>query len=151
MTKMQAFIETRRPKVLEANKPLEEQWISTTAGNQKVNYCSKFKEIHGETSDPLTAPFDPMVAMCAGQGKLNGRPYIGGACFESSGTGGSLAEMRARRTSSAPEIERRPRVGLGRMAALEVCMSFLNLLFHYSTCFHCDDRFLHGCNPVGRT
>ena len=142
MTKMQAFIETRRPKVLEPNKPLEEQWISTTAGNQKVNYCSKFKEIHGETSDPLTAPFDPMVAMCAGQGKLNGRPYIGGASFNSSSIP-TLADMRARRTSSTPKIEHRPRVGVAAMEAMAVHMSFLNHLFHYCTCLHHDDRFFY--------
>ena len=150
MTKMQAFVETRRPKDPDPTKPLEDQWITTTAGQQKESYCSKFKEIYGETSDPLAAPFDPNVAMFAGQGRLNGRPYIGGGSFESSRVG-SLPEMRARCTSSAPEIERRPRVGLGALAAMEVCLLFLNLLFHYSTCLHCDDRFLHGCNLVGRT
>ena len=61
--------------------------------------------------------------MLAGQGKLNGRPYIGGASFDSSGLG-TLAEIRARRTSSTPEIERRPRVGLDKIAAMEVLVVF---------------------------
>ena len=139
---MQVFVETRRPKELDPAKPLEDQWITDTAGKQTTNYCSKFKEIYSETSDPLTAPFDPKVAMYAGQGRLNGRPYIGGASFDSSAVP-SLAEMRACRTSSAPEIERRPRVGLGALAAMKVCMSFLNHLFHYSTCFHCRDAFFY--------
>ena len=95
---MQVFVETRRPKKPDPAKPLEDQWITDTAGKQKTNYCSKFKEIYGEKSDPLTAPFDPKVAMYARQGRLNGRPYIGGASFDSSGIP-SLAEIRARRTS----------------------------------------------------
>ena len=79
-------------------------------------------QFHGDTSDPVNSPFDPTVAMYAGQGRLNGRPYIGGGSFDSSGLP-TLAEIRAMRTSSAPEIERRPRLGLGSLAAMYVCMS----------------------------
>ena len=147
-TKMQVFVETRRPKNPDPAKPLEEQWITTTAKNQHKNYCSKFKEVNGDASDPLTSPFNPKVAMLAGQGKLNGRPYIGGASFDSSGVP-PLAEIRARRTSSAPEIERRPRVGLDKLAAMEVHVSFFNHLFHYCTCLHRHDRIFSCCNPLG--
>jgi hypothetical protein len=124
-TKMQVFVETRRPKAkdLDPLKPADKQWITDTAKKQHENYCSKFNEVHGPDSDPLKEPFDPHVAMLAGQGKLNGRPYIGGASFNSSGLP-TLAEIRARRTSSAPEIERRPRVGLDKIAAMEVLVVF---------------------------
>ena len=125
MTKMQVFVQTRRPKEkdLDPAKPADKQWITGTAEKQHDNYCKKFKDVHGTDSDHLTSPFDPHVAMLAGQGKLNSRPYIGGASFDSSGLG-TLAEIRARRTSSAPEIERRPRVGLDKIAAMEVLVVF---------------------------
>ena len=55
-------------------------------------------------------------------GRLNGRPYIGGGSFDSSALP-TLAEIRGKRTSSTPEIERRSRLGLGALAAMEVCMS----------------------------
>ena len=139
---MQVFVETRRPKKPDPKKPLEKQWITDTAEKQHKNYCAKYKEVHGPGSDPLTSAFDPEVAMLAGQGKLNGRPYIGGASFDSSGIP-SLAEIRARRTNSAPEIKRRPRVGLDKIAAMEVHVSFFNHLFHYSTCLHRDDLFFY--------
>ena len=139
---MQVFVETRRPKEPDLTKPLDKQWITTTAEKQHTRYCAKFKQVHGETSDPMTSPFDPKVAMLAGQGMLNGRPYIGGASFDSSGVP-PLAEIRARRTSSAPDIERRPRVGLEAIAAMEVHMSIFNHHFHYCTCLHRHDRFFY--------
>ena len=149
-TKMQVFVETRRPKEkdLDPLKPVDQQWITSTAENQHKNYCAKYREVHGSETDPLTAPFDPEVAMLAGQGKLNGRPYIGGASFDSSGVG-TLAEIRARRTSSAPEIERRPRVGIYKMAAMEVHVSFFNHLFHCCTFLHRHDRFFYIFQPLG--
>ena len=146
-TKMQVFVETRRPKKVDPNKPADKQWITDTAEKQHDNYCKKFKEVYGEDKNPLTEPFDPHVAMLVGQGKLNGRPYIGGASFNSSGLP-TLAEIRARRTSSAPEIERRPRVGLDKIAAMEVLVVF-QPFFHYCTCLHRHDRIFSCCNPLG--
>ncbi|CAM0885735.1 unnamed protein product [Alopecurus aequalis] len=118
MTKMEAFIETRKPKVLKPNVPLEQQWITETSKGQWENYTNKLKQVHGPDTDPLTHPFDSTISMLAGEGQRNGQLYIGGGSVDTSGLP-SLSQLRASRTSSAPEIERRPRPGVGAYAAMQ--------------------------------
>ena len=124
---MEAFRETRRPKVLKSDVPVEKQWINTQTGENWEKYCEKLKEVHGPDADPLTTPYDPTVALLAGEGRKNGRFAFADGAFDTSGTP-SLSQICASQTSSAPSIVRRPRPGLAAMAALQVQKFFVSLI-----------------------
>ena len=116
---MAAFCETRRPKVLKPDVPVEKQWINPQTGENWDKYTEKLKEVHGPDADPLTTPYDPTVALLAGEGRKNGRFAFADGAFDTSGTP-PLSQLRASQTSLAPSIERRPRPGLTAVAALQV-------------------------------
>ncbi|XP_051230346.1 uncharacterized protein [Lolium perenne] len=63
--------------------------------------------MRGTDVDPLSVPFDPEVAVLAGQGKRNGRLWIGDGCIHPA-TVPSIRQLRRGRTSSDPQIETRP-------------------------------------------
>ena len=53
---MEAFYETRKPKVLKPDVPLDKQWINDGSGEKWTAYCDKFNEVNGPDSDPAKAP-----------------------------------------------------------------------------------------------
>jgi hypothetical protein len=55
--------------------------------------------------------------------------WIGDGIIDSSSP--RLADVRARRTKSDPQIRARPSVGMGRLNALEVCTSHAILMFKH--------------------
>jgi hypothetical protein len=70
--------------------------------------------------------------MLAGQGKRNGRLYIGDGSIDPS-TIPSLTEIRRTRTGSNPGVETRPSPSLTALAELQVCLSFKLGLLHLIT------------------
>ncbi|XP_047050609.1 uncharacterized protein LOC124655813 [Lolium rigidum] len=56
-------------------------WVSDGSELRHTEYCKKLGEMHGTDVDPLGVPFDPEVAVLAGQGKRNGRLWIGDGCI----------------------------------------------------------------------
>ena len=83
-------------------------------------YESKFKEKHGQTSDPSTEDFDVEVAVLAGEGKRHGQLWIGDGCVDPR-TIPSLRSVRSGRTSDQPQVERRPRGSDLAVERLRVC------------------------------
>ena len=57
-------------------------WVSDMAKAKCTAYESKFKEKHGQTSDPCTEDFDVEVAVLAGEGKRHGHLWIGDGCVD---------------------------------------------------------------------
>ena len=79
-------------------------WVSDLAKAKCTAYESKFKEKHGQTSDPSTEDFDVEVAVLAGQGRRHGQLWIGGGCVDPR-TIPSLCQVRSGRTSDQPRVE----------------------------------------------
>jgi hypothetical protein len=67
----------------------------------------------------------------AGQGKKNGRLYIGHGAIDPA-TVPSLSDVRRSRTSSNPGVETRPSPSLGALAEVQVCLSRSTSLHHTS-------------------
>lgn len=139
---MQAFRRTRTPKVLKPDVPADQQWINSQTGKKWEKYVEKMKEKHGPECDPFTAPYDPQVAMVAGEGRRNGRFAFANGAFDTTGTP-TLSQIRARSVSSSPSIERRPRPGLDAIAAMQVQSFFSTRI----SCFRC--AIVDIKHPVG--
>lgn len=77
--------------------------------------------------DPLTTPFDPEVAVLAGQGKRNGRLWIGDGSIDTA-TIPSIRQLRRGRTSSQPQIETRPTPSSVAMERIQAQMEEQNRL-----------------------
>jgi len=90
-------------------------WINEGAKLRGTKYPEKYKEVHGEESNPEIAPFDPEVAVLAGQGQRNGRLWIADGSVDPK-TVPSMRQIRRGRTSDQPAVETRPRPSV---AALE--------------------------------
>jgi hypothetical protein len=67
--------------------------------------------------------------MALGGGKKQVRFWIGDGINDSSSL--RLADVRARRTESGPQIRAQPSMGLGRLNTLEVCTSHGILMFKH--------------------
>ena len=116
-------------------------WVNKGAEMRSTKFVDKFKEVHGADADPRTAPFDPEVAVLAGEGARNGRLWIGDGSIDPM-TIPSLSQLRKGRTSSQPAIETRPRLGVITMDEIRVC-SFFSPIY---TPFH-----IFCCNNHDRT
>jgi hypothetical protein len=73
---------------------------------------------YGDDYNPNEHDIDTDIVMALGGGKKHGRLWIGDCIINSSSL--RLADVRARRTESDPQIRARPSVGMGRLNALEV-------------------------------
>ena len=104
-------------------------WVNEQAETQCGSYVSKFKEVHGDTSDPTSEDFDVEVAVLAGQGKKGGRLWIGDGLVDPM-TIPSLRHVRRGRTSDQPRVETRPRASDLAVERLRVCSSSV-LYLHY--------------------
>lgn len=110
-------------------------WVNEQAETQCSSYVSKFKEVHGDTSDPTSEDFDVEVAVLAGQGKKGGRLWIGDGLVDPM-TIPSLHQVRRGRTSNQPRVETRPRASDLAVERLRVCSS--SVLYASLHVFHCN-------------
>ena len=94
-------------------------------------YTSGFKGKYGAEADPLTMPYDPEVAVLAGEGMKNGRLWIGDGCVPPS-TIPSLTTARA--TNSSSSVGTRPRPSKIRYSEMQVCSCSL-IMHNLITCF----------------
>ncbi|KAK1648521.1 hypothetical protein QYE76_066326 [Lolium multiflorum] len=83
-------------------------WVNPQSETQCTSYVSKFKQKHGESSNPEADDFDPEVAVLAGEGLKHGRLWLGDGCIDPT-TVPSLRQTRRGRKSGQPEVETRPR------------------------------------------
>ena len=104
-------------------------WVNEIAEAQCGAYESKFKEKHGDASDPTAEDFDVEVAVLAGEGKKGGRLWIGDGLVDPR-TIPSLRQIRRGRTSEQPRVETRPRASDLAVERLRVCPSRSSTL-HY--------------------
>ena len=110
-------------------------WVSDMAEAKCTAYESKFKEKHGQTSDPSTEDFDVEVAVLAGQGRRHGHLWIGDGCVDPR-TIPSLLQVRSGRTSDQPRVETWPR---GSDLAIQRLRVFsYSVLYAYLHVFHCN-------------
>ena len=76
--------------------------------HSRINvYTETGRQVHGPAWDPSRASLDEEVIMRVGQGKKNGRYFIGDIILDTASTS-TLAALRARSTSSSPPILSRP-------------------------------------------
>jgi hypothetical protein len=78
-------------------------WVNEQAETQCTAYVSKFKEKHGETSQPETGDFDVEVVVLAGEGMKHGRLWIGDGCVDPR-TIPTLRQIRRGRMSDQPKV-----------------------------------------------
>jgi hypothetical protein len=107
-------------------------WINEQAETQCNAYVSKFKQIHGESSQPETEDFDVEAAVLAGEGMKHGRLWIGDGVVDPRIIPG-LRQVRRGRTSDQPQVETRPRASDLAVERLRVCSFSVPLRFF--TCF----------------
>ena len=108
------------------NAPLE-AYSNATVHSRLSQYNSMATEVHGPEFDPSTAPIDGEIVMRVGGGKKHGRYWIGDSVIDTASTP-TLAQIRARSTSSSPAI--RPRLNTTEMQMAElkvISVSFIIL------------------------
>lgn len=112
------------------------KWVSSCAEIRDKGYRDKYAEVNGKDVDPLTAPFDPEVAMLAGQGKKHGRLWIGDGSVDPLIVP-SMRQVRRGRTSDMPQVETRPTVTSTAIDQIRVYSS--SSVIHTSLhAFHCN-------------
>jgi hypothetical protein len=83
-----------------------QNFTNISSHNKLVRYRDVGKAVNGEDFNPSQHPIDPELVMIAGGGRPHGSIAIGDGLIRSSRT---LREIKARQTSSCPEIRPRPR------------------------------------------
>jgi len=96
-----------------------EAYSNATVHSRLSEYNSMASHVHGLEFDPTTQPFDGEIVMWAGGGKKHGWYWIGDSLIDTASTP-TLAQIRARSTSSSPAICTRPSTTEIQMAALRV-------------------------------
>jgi hypothetical protein len=96
-------------------------------GRRITEYTEACKQKYGEDYNLSEHDIDTYIVMSLGGGKKHGRLWIGDGIIDISSL--RLADVRAWRTESDPQIRARPSVGMGRLNALEVCTSHGILMF----------------------
>jgi hypothetical protein len=123
--KVKAFSES------DLDDPLKFSNISSH--NKLVRYRDEGKARKGEDFNPSQEPIDPELVMIAGGGRPHGSIAIGDGLIRCPS---NLREIKARQTSSCPEIRPRPRpVEL----AIEVSYTDSDIFPHYVVCVNKDD------------
>jgi hypothetical protein len=100
------------------------KWVSKIAEVKDKKYRSKFAQTHGDEANPETEPFDPEVAMRAGEGKKHGRLFVCDGAVDPK-TIPSLRQIKGGNTSSSPAVEPRPTPSSIAIDAIRVCSSSL--------------------------
>ena len=93
----------KKAKPFDPNTP-EEAYPQPT-WKRKKKYDASVKHKDGPDADPSSQDFDPELVMVAGGGKKHGRPALGASAFPVQTD--NLASIRARSTSSSPQIQTR--------------------------------------------
>ena len=83
-----------------------ESFTNISSHNKLVRYRDEGKARKGEDFNPSQGPIDPELVMISGGGRSHGSIAIGDGLIRCPST---LPEIKARQTSSAPEIRPRPR------------------------------------------
>jgi hypothetical protein len=111
------------------------KWVSKIAEVKDKKYRSKFAQTHGDEANPETEPFDPEVAMRAGEGKKHGRLFVCDGAVDPK-TIPSLRQIKGGNTSSSPAVEPRPTPSSIAIDAIRVCSS--SLVTYTSFFFYCN-------------
>jgi hypothetical protein len=112
------------------------KWVSEIAEAKDKAYRAKYAEIHGPEVDPDIEPFDPEVAMRAGEGKKHGRLFVCDGAVDPK-TILSLRQINRGKTSSSPAIEPRPTMSSIAIDAVCVCSPSLVIYTSFNV-FHCN-------------
>jgi hypothetical protein len=120
VTYFQAYCDTRTRD--EPDPLTQSTWVTVGSKLRVEGYTGKYKQKYGEDADPKKSPFDAEVAMLAGQGRRNGRLWIGDGSVPRSVIP-SLSQVRATRTGSNPDIETRPQPSVVAIDEIKVCSS----------------------------
>ena len=96
-----------------------EAYSNATVHSRLSEYNSMASQVHGLEFDPTTQPIDVEIVMRAGGGKKHGRYWIGDSLVDTASTP-TLAQIRARSTSSSPAIRPWPSTTEIQMAELKV-------------------------------
>ena len=83
-----------------------ENFTNISSHDKLVKYRDHGKARKGEDFNPSEGPIDPELVMIAGNGRPHGSIAIGDGLIRCPST---LRQIKARQTSSCPEITRRPR------------------------------------------
>ena len=83
-----------------------ENFTNISSHHKLVKYRDHGKARKGEDFNPSEGPIDPELVMIAGNGRPHGSIAIGDGLIRCPST---LRQIKARQTSSCPEITRRPR------------------------------------------
>jgi hypothetical protein len=110
-----------------------EAYNNPSFGRCIVEYIEACKQKYGEDYNPSEHDIDTDIVMALGGGKKHERLWIGDDIIDSSSP--RLADVRARRTESDPQIRAPPSVGMGRLNALEVCTTHGILMFKHNLRF----------------
>jgi hypothetical protein len=108
-------------------------WMNKGSELRSGGYTKKYKELRPDEPDvdPLTGPFDPEAVVLAGEGKRNGRFWIGDGSIDVS-TIPALRQIRRGRTSSQPAVETRPQPSVVALDEIRVCASYSVITsFHF--------------------
>ncbi|KAI4983633.1 hypothetical protein ZWY2020_025499 [Hordeum vulgare] len=101
----------------ESNLEHPENFTNISSHDKLVKYRDHGKARKGEDFNPSQGPIDPELVMIAGNGRPHGSIAIGDGLIRYPS---SLRQIKARQTSSCPEITRRPRaVELAIEAAIQ--------------------------------
>jgi hypothetical protein len=95
-------------------------WVRKIAEAKDKKYQAKYAETHDTEANPETEPFDPEVAMHAGEGKKHGRLFVYDGAVDPK-TIPSLRQIKHGSTSSLPAIEPHPTLLSIAIDAIRVC------------------------------
>lgn len=87
--------------------------------NRINEYTEAGRQVHGPEWDPSAHDLDGEIIMRVGGGKKHGRYYIGDGTLDTASTP-TLAQVRARSTSSSPAIRPRPSAAQLQVQELQV-------------------------------
>ena len=100
---MSKLARAKKAKPFDPNTP--EAAYPQTTWKRKTKYDASVKERDGPEADPSSRDLDPEIVMVSGGGKKHGRPALGASAFPVRTE--SLSSIRARSTSSSPQIQTR--------------------------------------------
>ena len=110
-----------------------ESITNKTSHHKIVSYIDEGKARKGEDFNPSQGPIDPELVMISGGGRSHGSIAIGDGLIRCPST---LPEIKARQSSSAPEIRPRERPV---QLAIKVSYTYSAIFLHYIVCASIND------------
>ena len=108
-------------------------FTNISSHNKLVRYRDEGKAKKGEDFNPSQGPIDPELVMISGGGRSHGSIAIGDGLIRCPST---LPEIKARQSSSAPEIRPRERPV---QLAIKVSYTYSAIFLHYIVCASIND------------